>query len=81
MKMYAWIAATAVSRTVSITAVGIMISCDLISIDIMKFLSRFISRCPASMLAVIRTLSVIGRMMILVNSIITIVFIKVGGVP
>lgn len=46
-----------------------------------KFLSKLINRCPATMLADSRTDSVIGRMMFLVISIITMKFIRGEGVP
>ncbi len=42
---------------------------------------RVISKCPAIKLAVRRTHRVIGRMIFLVNSIATIKFINMGGVP
>lgn len=81
MNTYAWIDATAVSRITSVAAVGIIIICVVGSEDIMKFLSRVISKCPASRFAVSRTLSVIGRIMTLVISISTIIFINGVGVP
>lgn len=43
--------------------------------------SRESSRCPATMFAVSRTHSVIGRIMFLTSSISTMKFIKVNGVP
>jgi hypothetical protein len=45
------------------------------------FPSRVISRCPAIRLAVSRTHKVIGRIMFLVSSIITINDIRTTGVP
>lgn len=46
-----------------------------------KLLNKLINKCPATMLADNRTDSVIGRMILLVNSIITIKFIRAAGVP
>src|SRR5882724_7168375 len=42
---------------------------------------RVISRCPAIRLAVSRTHSVMGRISLLINSIITINMVRMGGVP
>jgi len=46
-----------------------------------KLLNNLINRCPATILAVKRTDSVIGRIMLLINSIITMKFISGVGVP
>jgi len=46
-----------------------------------KFLNKFIKRCPATIFAVNRTDKVIGRIIFLTNSMITIKFIRVNGVP
>lgn len=48
---------------------------------IRKFLRRLNNKCPATMFAVNRTDSVMGRIMFLIISIITIKFIRAIGVP
>ena len=72
--------ATANSKTVRINLLGIA------KINLEPFISiksprRLISRCPAIMLAVNRIDSVIGRIMLLTSSIITMKFIRGKGVP
>jgi len=46
-----------------------------------KFLRSLSSRCPATILAERRIESVIGRMILLINSMMTIKFIRALGVP
>jgi len=54
---------------------------ELRFIDKMKLPSSVIRRWPAIRFAVSRTHSVIGRMIVLVSSMITINIIRAGGVP
>lgn len=49
--------------------------------EIAKFLSKLSSKCPATILADNRIDNVRGRIMFLTNSIKTIKFIKIMGVP
>jgi hypothetical protein len=73
--------ATADSRIVSTRGIKTMALLVVILNDIRKFPSRDISKCPAIKFAVSRTQSVIGRIKLLVNSIITIKGINGVGVP
>jgi hypothetical protein len=73
--------ATADSRTVNVIGIGIEILLNKGTIFVMALPNRDISRCPAIKFAVSRTHSVIGRMMLLTNSIKTMNIIKAPGVP
>lgn len=73
--------ATAVSRIVR--SIGVTARTEAVDFDttIRNPLSKDISRCPAVMLAVSRTHSVIGRIMMLMDSTRTMKFISGVGVP
>lgn len=73
--------ATAVSRIVRIIGVTTRTEVVGFNIPITNPLNRDMSKCPAVMLAVSRTHSVIGRIMILTVSTRTMKFIKGAGVP
>jgi len=73
--------ATALSRTVRIIGRIHVTERYLAGIDNMAFLNKDMRRCPAIMLAVSRTHSVIGRIRFLVSSIRTMKFIREVGVP
>lgn len=81
MNTYAWIPATADSKTVSTIGIGTLITILILLIESSAFPRRDISKCPAIMLAVRRTHRVIGRMILLVSSISTMKFISASGVP
>lgn len=66
---------------VSTRGIGIAIILLNKDIEFKAFPKRDISKCPAIRLAVNRTHNVIGRMIFLTNSIITINIIKAEGVP
>jgi hypothetical protein len=73
--------ATADSKTESVKETGVAkMFCNILILD-RALPNKVISRCPAIKLAVRRTHRVIGRMMFLVNSIITINDIRTAGVP
>lgn len=81
MNTYAWIQATADSKTVKIKGAGMAKGTMMLGRANKEFPSRVISRCPAIRLAVSRTQSVIGRIRFLVNSINTMKDIRAFGVP
>lgn len=72
--------ATAVSKIISPMNNHIIIVIS-IKLSIKLFPSKDISKCPAIMLAVSRTASDVGRIILLIDSIITINGIKIDGVP
>jgi hypothetical protein len=73
--------ATAPSRILNKIGIIIMKICLVMFIVIKNLVSKDINKCPATMFAASRTDKVIGRIMILVNSINTMKFIKGTGVP
>jgi len=81
MNTYAWMQATADSRTESVRETGVARMFWTGPRLDRAFPSRVIRRWPAIRLAVNRTHRVIGRMMFLVSSIITMKDISAIGVP
>jgi hypothetical protein len=73
--------ATADSKIVRINGTGKAKIPVIIGREVNAFPNNDISRCPAIKLAVSRTHNVIGRMILLTNSIITMNIIKAEGVP
>lgn len=78
---YAWIQATADSKIVSIIGIMNMIIEEIKFVDIIAFPNSDINKCPAIIFAVSRTHKVIGRIMFLVSSMITMNLISAIGVP
>jgi len=72
---------TADSKIVRISGQAILRRENLEEMDIREFPSRVMRRCPAIRLAVNRTHSVIGRIVTLVSSMITMKAIRAVGVP
>lgn len=67
------------NKAVCLRIIAIIIMCEfIISPELPKSVK---SKCPAIMLAVSRIARVIGRITILIDSIITINGIRIGGVP
>lgn len=73
--------ATADSKIVSIRGHVRDRIAELKFMDKMKFPRRVMRRCPAMRFAVNRTHRVIGRIIVLVSSMITMNIISMGGVP
>ena len=80
VKTYDWINDTATSRTQSVMHAGILIVSNLLA-EIVALPRRESNRWPATMFAINRIESVMGRMMFLVISISTMKFINGVGVP
>jgi len=80
MITYAWIIATISSRMLRAIIVGIDNNMFLYVMR-EKFDRREINKCPATIFAESRTARVIGRIVFLTSSIITIKFIRGVGVP
>lgn len=78
---YAWIMATAVSSVIRRNCVDKVMRNRLMGLPGMRFLRRVNKRCPAIMLAASRTERVMGRMILLVISIMIIKGIRGVGVP
>lgn len=81
MNTYAWIQATADSRIVNNKGTGIDKAPIKGDILVNAFPRSDIRRCPAIKLAVNRTHKVMGRIIFLTSSIITINIIRAAGVP
>lgn len=77
---YAWINATVTSSIISMV-IGTALRVKVFGEIREKFDSRLISRCPATMFAMRRTASVMGRIICLITSISTMKFIRAVGVP
>lgn len=77
---YDWINATAISKIINPMNNHIIIVISM-KLSIKLFPSSDISKCPAIILAVSRTANDVGRIILLIDSIITMKGIKIGGVP
>ena len=72
---------TAISRIIRATITGIVENSIILFILCIEFPNKDSIKCPAIMLAVNRTDKVMGRIMFLVSSIITITGSRAVGVP
>jgi len=80
MKTYVWIKETAISSVDNMSK-GVNEMIVFLMDSNARFLNIIMSKCPAIMLAVKRTDRVIGRIILLIISMINMKFIKGSGVP
>ena len=78
---YAWINETPISIVINIICIIDLMIIIFIFIEIIIVPINDNKRCPAIMLAVNRNVNANGRIIFLNNSIITIIFISIIGVP